>query len=142
MKKKRSIIAARAAHRWRNQVVETARKFRYGGLDSFKEQGLISPSRRRAMAVMTENALQAQPFTAADLLDRQLGKQFQYLKLPLQIIRVFLLIRHAHPHFPIVNREHAPRFHRAGFEAGSWLPWTAHPSPGACSSCSRFAASE
>ena len=115
-KKKRSILAAWAAHRRRNQVIETARKFCYRGLDSFKEQGLIYPNRRRAMAMMTENSLQAQPFAVADLVNRQLGKQFQYLKLPLQIIRVIALIWQAHPNFPITNREHSSRIVRAGSE--------------------------
>ena len=119
MKRKRSNLAARAAHRWRNQVIETARTLRYRGLDSIKEQGLVSPNRRRAMEMMTENTLQACPFTVADLPDRQLGKPFQYLKLPLKIIRVIAMIRHAHPNFPIANVEHAPRIVRAGFEAGS-----------------------
>ena len=114
MKKKRSNLAARAVHRRRNQVVETGRKLRYRGLDSFKEQGLISPNRRLEIEMIPENSLQACPFTAADLVDRQLGKQSQYLKLPLQIFRVVPLIRHAHRNFPISNREHAPRIGRAG----------------------------
>ena len=118
-KKKRSNLAARAAYRRRNQVIETARKLSHRGLDSFKEHGPVSPNRRRSVAMMNENSLQNQPFTAADLPDRQLGKQFQYLKLPLQIIRGIPLIRHAHRNFPIANMEYARRIVRAGFEVGS-----------------------